>query len=162
MNKLGSYQEIVAGEERRASLDRRQTSMLQGLRRRGHQVSFAPEVALFQGTPEPPWRLIRPAAPEVQLPLSSSPYLSRYDRKPCPYCGHEMLVGDSRRAPTRDHKIPRSRTKQIKPKGVNILIVCRACNGDKGDMTLDEFAAFLTKRGDLRAAVVWNLIERGG
>ena len=158
--------ETAAAERRRepAPLERCQTSILQGLRRRGHPVSFAPE-DLFRGTPEPPWKLIRPPA----VPQSSQSvfygYLAKWNGKPCPYCSETMMRG-SDRPPTRDHKIPRSR-RELRNAGVrfnqaNILVVCRPCNGDKGAMTLEEFAVWLTGKDDPRAGLVWNLVARGG
>jgi hypothetical protein len=97
--------------------------------------------------------------------LDPTEYLARWDGRPCPYCGHEMRRGTPR-PPTRDHKMPRSRgilsKFDVKFNQRNILIVCRPCNGNKGNKTLEEFAKYLTAHGDPRAGFVWNLIDRGG
>lgn len=44
----------------------------------------------------------------------------------------------------------------------NILIVCRSCNGDKGDMTLREFHDALALSGDRRAVIIRALAVRRG
>lgn len=56
---------------------------------------------------------------------------------PCPYCGHKM-VPETRRAPTKEHLTPRSRTHEFAG-GDNLVMVCAACNNRKGDLTLLEF-----------------------
>lgn len=79
-----------------------------------------------------------------------------YNGKPCPYCGEKM--GPGRKHPTRDHIFPRrlGGTRDHK----NILIVCRPCNGDKGGMTLEQFAQWLSDNSDSRASIVWPLVTK--
>lgn len=77
--------------------------------------------------------------------------LQSYLGKPCGYCERPML-GD--RYPTRDHKHPRRLGGKLTAS--NLLIVCRACNGEKGGKTVEQFAQELTNRGDKRAAIVWR------
>jgi 5-methylcytosine-specific restriction endonuclease McrA len=77
--------------------------------------------------------------------------------KECPYCGEVMYVPPKGmrkrhghpRFPTRDHVIPKS----VVP-GQQILIVCRQCNLDKGNRTLNQWLAELKRKNDPRAAVV--------
>lgn len=74
--------------------------------------------------------------------------------KTCPYCAVIMRVyrslqqkqrNDAPNFPTRDHVIPRSRMP-----GQGTIIVCRKCNGDKGDRTLPEWLVVLVEAGDPR------------
>ena len=75
--------------------------------------------------------------------------------RPCPYCGAAMR---DVRPPTRDHILARSRGGG--DGAVNIAIVCSPCNNDKGDKTLDEFAAALSLGGDPRAPRVRAFLAR--
>jgi 5-methylcytosine-specific restriction endonuclease McrA len=77
--------------------------------------------------------------------------------KPCPYCGDIMGQPDPNLAPTKDHILPRSRGGTLQP--ANCLIVCRGCNGEKADRTLDEFATWLRGRDDERYARVMHLLS---
>jgi hypothetical protein len=79
----------------------------------------------------------------------------KYEGKPCPYCGNAMNRLD--RYATRDHMLPKSKGGKG---GANILIVCNQCNHHKGPLSLEQFAAKLTVKGDRRAAIVWSLIDR--
>lgn len=85
--------------------------------------------------------------------------LAEWHGKPCPYCENVMLIGTAR-PPTRDHVVPKRMGGTLSDR--NTLIVCRPCNGDKGDKTLEQFANSLTRRADARAAIVWALVERRG
>lgn len=119
------------------SVDGAQLSMLQGLRRRGHEVLFTSERFLD-------------AAPE-QSPYSTPKMLKAADGKPCPYCEKTMIRG-TRRMPTRDHVRPKRAGGTLA--AGNVLIVCSPCNGDKGDMMLLEFVDWLARRADPRAEIV--------
>jgi hypothetical protein len=57
--------------------------------------------------------------------------------------------------PTRDHVIPRS----VMP-AMGTIVVCRRCNLDKGNRTLDQWHALLTEVGDARAKVVAEFMRR--
>jgi 5-methylcytosine-specific restriction endonuclease McrA len=140
------YTESTRGTPRIKTLEGRQTSMLQWLRRQGHAVDFAIN-PIF--TPELPGSPSRYIGTELML----------YHGRPCPYCGHMMRLG-SKRKPTRDHLKPRSRGGTF-AKG-NKLIVCEPCNGSKGNRTLEEWAARLVALEDPRAGFVQNLLDRGG
>ena len=142
--------EIDAANRRRMQdpIYRAQTSMLQWLRGRSHQVDFSNDPVF---TPELPGAPSRYIAPPDEL--------SEYNGRPCPYCGDQMLIGSAKR-PSRDHKLPRSRGGTLT--NGNRLIVCAPCNNDKDDMTLEEFARYLSRRCDPRAGLVWNLVDRGG
>lgn len=60
--------------------------------------------------------------------------------KPCPYCKRPMDVEDYHLQPTRDHHpVPRSRG------GSRIIICCMLCNNRKGDMTPDEWSAYMAE-----------------
>lgn len=56
----------------------------------------------------------------------------------CPYCEGTM-ARYGRRAPSRDHKVPRARGGSDHPD--NIHICCRRCNEDKGSLDHDEYLA---------------------
>jgi len=61
----------------------------------------------------------------------------------CPYCDQPMTYENGRRsprAPTRDHVIPLSRGGSDRIE--NIVICCLECNGLKGALLPDEFAAW--------------------
>lgn len=73
----------------------------------------------------------------------------------CPYCGEKMRIG-GRLFPTLDHLTPKSRGGRYELR--NLMIVCHACNWDKGNMTLQEYAAALALRGDQRATRVAALL----
>jgi 5-methylcytosine-specific restriction endonuclease McrA len=77
--------------------------------------------------------------------------------RPCPYCGYVMDKRNPWRMPTRDHVHPRSRGGRFDP--ANRLVVCRRCNGDKADMTLALFAAWLLARRDARYERVVALLR---
>lgn len=83
--------------------------------------------------------------------------LAKYNGKPCPYCHKTMMYG-SRRRPTRDHVRPKCLGFTLNER--NRLIVCSPCNHDKGSMSLEQFAHWLTERRDARAGIVWSLVDR--
>lgn len=116
---------------------RGQTSILNWLQKLGHRVDFSMDPAVTEEifTADPPGK--------------------RFNGQPCPYCCKTLMVG-SRRFPTRDHILPRSRGGKLDDG--NRLIVCAPCNNDKAAMTLEEFATWLTHRRDPRAAIVWKLV----
>lgn len=85
--------------------------------------------------------------------MSPSKIASRIDRargKPCPYCRNPMSgrSGNHGNAPTREHVNPRVRG------GGPIVIACRKCNTDKGDLSLREWATILLMRNDFRGKIV--------
>jgi HNH endonuclease len=82
--------------------------------------------------------------------------LAEWHGKPCPYCERTMGIGTLRQ-PTRDHVIPRSQGRILTPD--NKLIVCRPCNGDKGDRSLRLFCERLRNYRDPRAPIVEALIH---
>ncbi len=133
-------------QKRILSLEAAQTSMLQWLRRRGHRVDFRLHPLFTPELPHQPSRFIGST-------------LGLWDGKPCPYCGSTMMLR-SLRAPTRDHKLPQSRAGKGFDHTANIIVVCRPCNGDKGAMTLEEFAGHLARRNDPRAYFVRNLLRK--
>lgn len=115
---------------------RSQTSMLQWLRRHGHQVDFSPDGSVTG-----------------QIYADSAPAY-RSNGKRCPYCHNLMVVG-TRRFPTRDHVRPRRAGGTLAP--WNCLVVCAPCNVDKGDKMLSEFVAWLEKRNDPRRDIVKSI-----
>ncbi|MGY3582339.1 hypothetical protein ACVIGB_000737 [Bradyrhizobium sp. USDA 4341] len=82
--------------------------------------------------------------------------LGEWHGKPCPYCERTMAIGTLRQ-PTRDHVIPRAQGRKLTPD--NKLIVCRPCNGDKGDRSLRLFCERLKNYKDPRAPIVEALIR---
>ncbi len=76
----------------------------------------------------------------------------------CPYCNQAMTATERRR-PTRDHVRPRRAGGTLQKR--NVLIVCSACNGDKGDTTLRSWWESLKAIADPRAPNVKRLLERG-
>lgn len=80
--------------------------------------------------------------------------------KPCPYCGTIMRVDASKNAqnkpyfPTRDHVIPKS----IMP-GQPRHIVCKKCNNDKDNRTLEEWFEVLKSRCDPRTKLIKSHLE---
>jgi hypothetical protein len=152
--------QVVPGSVEWLKIYRAQTAMLQQLSTSGQRADFSPTTvqAALDAASLPGPRRAKPE-PRWSGSLAVLP-LGKYHGKPCPYCNKDMLIGTAR-PPTRDHKVPRSR-KDVPRRGVNILIVCGPCNNDKDSMTLEEWAADLTRRGDLRAGFVQNLIDRGG
>lgn len=157
MNKLGSYNEILS--------------------------SIAEEERL-RGASEPPWKLIRRSEAGRRLPDQdddrelvagvaaiaeaagmtpmgwSTPAMIRAARgKPCPYCGVAMVGGGrGKHRPSRDHLRPRVDGGKLTRH--NCLIVCQACNGDKGARTLQRWLVFLERRGDPRAVIVGALVAK--
>lgn len=95
--------------------------------------------------PEPP-----PHQPIIGARFRPLP-LKHHHGRPCPYCRNTMLIG-SRRKPTREHLIPKSRGGDLSPD--NRLIVCSPCNGDKGDMLIKVWLYWLRKNDDPRAPYV--------
>jgi len=142
--------EAVAADRRRNAdpIYKAQTGTLQWLRRLGHAVDFSNDPVFTPELPGEPSIFVLPPHP-----------LAAYDGRPCPYCGKEMHLNE-RRHPTRDHVKPRSKGGKLKPG--NKLIVCRPCNGDKGNKTLKEWVVRLLALEDTRAGLVQNLIDRGG
>lgn len=93
--------------------------------------------------------------PLTQPKFLGTNYIRReFDGKPCPYCERVMMSG-SPKHPTRDHIVPKAKGGTLE--NDNCLVVCLICNGDKADMTLPEFAAWLARRGDRRAPIVAGL-----
>lgn len=81
----------------------------------------------------------------VRRPSPQSRRMTPQLGKPCPYCGVTMNRDkgwNSPDAPSRDHKIPRSRGGNNLPN--NIVICCRSCNEDKGSLDAEEYMAVLT------------------
>jgi 5-methylcytosine-specific restriction endonuclease McrA len=73
--------------------------------------------------------------------------LTEYLDTPCPYCGVLMTDWNGRedwRAPSRDHRIPRSRGGGNSV--ANVEIICRRCNSNKGSMTPEEFVRHLARQ----------------
>lgn len=71
--------------------------------------------------------------------------LRRWIGKECPYCGAVMgreRGFNSPSAPSRDHKMPRSRGGSDDPD--NLIVCCRSCNEDKASLTYDEYLAVIT------------------
>lgn len=79
--------------------------------------------------------------------------------KLCPYCGWPM-TGVPPNQPTRDHINPTVRGGANTP--ANIIIVCKACNEDKGDHTLTEWYFILLGAEDRRAQHVARLLKSRG
>lgn len=59
---------------------------------------------------------------------------------PCYWCSRPMTEGDTGTGKTFDHKVPLARNGTHSTE--NGRIICKSCNGDKGNMTEDEYAAF--------------------
>lgn len=58
--------------------------------------------------------------------------------KPCPFCRRAMDHDDMALQPTRDHHpVPQSRG------GRRTIICCKSCNNFKGDMSADQWYAFM-------------------
>jgi 5-methylcytosine-specific restriction endonuclease McrA len=99
-------------------------------------------------------------APKRRPVLSSAGFtqslLQMHHGRSCLYCGFEMLRGHPSR-PTREHIVPKSKGGDLNPE--NRLVVCAPCNGDKGDLTLENWAHKLTRRGDPRASLVWEIVH---
>lgn len=149
------------------AIERAQTSMLQGLRRRGHQVDFSPEPDVVDFIRDHSMRGSERSVnvkQNITVGYSTPKMLKDADGKPCPYCSH--IMGSRKRPPTRDHVRPKRAGGTLAPG--NVLIVCGPCNNDKGDMMLLEFAVWLEKRGDKRAALVrkiphdFGIVDRPG
>lgn len=68
----------------------------------------------------------------------------------CAYCGAQVL-GE----PDPDHVVPLSRGGQNTIS--NVLPACRACNCDKRDLTLDEWAADRARRGKSPVVTTWAI-----
>lgn len=85
--------------------------------------------------------------------ISTATVREKYTGLPCPYCAEPMT---GRRGPTREHVVPKS--KGGRDGDSNIIIACKRCNHDKGDLHVAEFYAWLLARGDARSAVVVDLI----
>lgn len=122
---------------------RAQTSMLQWLRRRGHQVDFG--VDRDFGSPPPSTGQFGREHP-----------MRRYHGQPCPYCVQPMMCG-TRKHPTRDHVKPRRAGGTLG--AGNRKIVCFTCNHDKADMMMSEFLAWLEGRKDVRAPIIRGIVN---
>lgn len=155
-------------EDRKTSVERAQTSMMQWLRLRGHQVDFSPEPDVVDFIRDHSMRVSERRArfnQPISAGYSTPKMLKDADGTSCPYCSHIMEIG-SRRPPTRDHVRPKRAGGTLTPG--NVLIVCGPCNNDKGDMMLLEFAAWLEMRNDKRAALVrkiphdFGVVDRPG
>lgn len=71
------------------------------------------------------------------MPVPSSSLKSHHGQR-CPYCGFIMIakghaLDRGMRYPTRDHVVPKC------DGGTAVLIVCAACNNEKGNMPPDLF-----------------------
>jgi 5-methylcytosine-specific restriction endonuclease McrA len=78
--------------------------------------------------------------------LLSRGSLGEWTGKTCPYCRRIMtnLEGPhDDRAPSRDHRVPRSRGGLNEV--ANIDVVCQRCNHEKGDLMPDEFGRLAVK-----------------
>lgn len=62
---------------------------------------------------------------------------NRYHGRKCAYCPRLMSKVDYRLHPTRDHIMPKSRG------GRATVVCCFTCNGIKGDMLPDVWAAYM-------------------
>jgi 5-methylcytosine-specific restriction endonuclease McrA len=74
----------------------------------------------------------------------------------CPYCGVTMNRDrgwNSPQAPSRDHRVPRSRGGTDRPE--NILVCCRMCNEDKASLTTEEYMAVRAGNAS-RLDHIWN------
>lgn len=78
----------------------------------------------------------------------------KHHNKPCPYCrrkmvvpGYGVIVDETNRFPTRDHVIPKSKGGHV------LIVVCRQCNDEKGDMMPDEYVETLTGCNRTRARI---------
>lgn len=80
-------------------------------------------------------------------------------RRRCYYCQCAFDWDDpsSEFYPTKEHKQPRSKGGK---NGQNIVLACRPCNNEKGDMTVREFREYLevTKgcRGRVARGIRWR------
>jgi hypothetical protein len=96
---------------------------------------------------------VRPAsgmAPNPMSPPEALPaFLERNRGKSCPYCAQPfVLIGNRKRAPTRDHIRPR------RFGGGPILVCCMKCNNDKGSLFLSEWIEQLRIVSDSRVSLV--------
>ena|SRR5215510_6241989 len=70
----------------------------------------------------------------------------------CYYCHRTFVVGVPYKrhelSPTKDHLIPKSRGG--KTNRSNVKLACNGCNQKKGNMTEQEFYAFLRQKGKRR------------
>jgi 5-methylcytosine-specific restriction endonuclease McrA len=62
----------------------------------------------------------------------------------CYYCRRAFASGELR---TFDHKVPRARGGSNKPG--NLVVACTECNGEKGDLTHDEFFLYRQVTGHI-------------
>lgn len=82
----------------------------------------------------------------------------RFGRWPsgCYYCGCPMddYNPKSPRARTLDHKQPKSRGGKGRP---NKVPACRSCNGEKGNMTVAEYRAWIIAGRPDQYAYKWTI-----
>lgn len=90
--------------------------------------------------------------------MSAAVNMRKFRGLPCPYCGDPMGTrGNRPNAPTRDHVVPYSVDTES-----DIIVVCRACNEDKGPRTLEQWFAHLVATLDARRFVVGPLLRKQG
>lgn len=108
---------------------------LQRLRERGPQQFGAAVVEDPNPRPRRPLGVPKPSIAAMQ-----------FVGLQCPYCSSPMAL------PTRDHVVPRSRCGPDTAE--NVVMACRPCNNDKGNMLVEEWIAALRQAGDVRASIV--------
>lgn len=163
MNKLGSYNEIVASiaeEERRRKETEvhiaacRETSVIRRSEAGRRLLDQDDDRELVAGV-----AAVAEAAGMTPMGWSTPAMIRAARGKPCPYCGVAMVGGGrGKHRPSRDHLRPRVDGGKLTRH--NCLIVCQACNGDKGARTLQRWLVFLERRGDPRAVIVGALVAK--
>lgn len=111
-----------------------QTAILTWLRNSGHEVSYVRDSTV----------------PSIHLAPRTG-----FIGRPCPYCGEEMTDNGKRKA-TKEHKLPRSLGGTLTFE--NRLIVCRRCNSDKGNLTIETWYYRLWAGRDPRAEHVHRIM----
>jgi 5-methylcytosine-specific restriction endonuclease McrA len=74
--------------------------------------------------------------------------LTRGKPMPCAYCGNDMIYGDQKRHPTRDHIWPKA-VRSISEGRIGRVWCCASCNLAKGDMMPSEWLKVLTGRNEI-------------
>lgn len=91
------------------------------------------------------------------MPLSNK--IQKSDGLPCSYCGCTMRTTFIRpdvlapEFPTRDHVVPKCMN------GSKTVMVCFACNQEKGSIPISEWYARLRRVADSRATKVLDVIS---
>ncbi len=97
------------------------------------------------------------AVQKLKWHRDTSPLL--YDGKTCPYCSNVMLAhGHHRNQPSRDHLRPQSKKGKRRH---GLVVVCKGCNEDRGDLDLGDWWLLLHRGGDHRAKHVLKFIIEG-